>query len=213
MGVATEAVTNAGADPATLATVFASSLGDGEVMNKMCLAITDPNRSVSPTIFHNSVHNAPAGYWHIATGTMNRSNSIAGLDHTFTAGLIEAVTTTLIEKVDTLFVAYDMVTPHPLCQGKTADHPFAVALVISANGDNKTMGATLAYNPQGHDAVVTTLPEPIESIRTGNPASLSLPLLHAIATGATSPVIIAAPAGRQILVTLDALAAKEKGTP
>jgi hypothetical protein len=68
MRVAAEAMEGADADPVETATVFASSLGDGAVMNKMCLTLADPNQLVSPTIFHNSVHNAPAGYWHIGTG-------------------------------------------------------------------------------------------------------------------------------------------------
>ena len=42
-------------------TVFASSGGDSEVLDKICMALTQPDRPVSPTHFHQSVHNTPAG--------------------------------------------------------------------------------------------------------------------------------------------------------
>ena len=52
------------ADVAT--TVFTSASGDPETCHALCEALASPERLVSPTRFTNSVHNAPAGYWHIA---------------------------------------------------------------------------------------------------------------------------------------------------
>ena len=47
--------------PATLASVFASSDADIEIIHRICFALTDTARAVSPTDFHNSVHNAASG--------------------------------------------------------------------------------------------------------------------------------------------------------
>jgi len=54
--------TRAGVEPATLPSVFASSGGDGHNCHEICQALSLEERLISPTRFHNSVHNAAAGY-------------------------------------------------------------------------------------------------------------------------------------------------------
>jgi hypothetical protein len=66
--VAQAACVNAGRDPAQLATVFASTYGDLAITDYMCSTLARAPTTLSPTRFHNSVHNAAAGYWTIATG-------------------------------------------------------------------------------------------------------------------------------------------------
>jgi hypothetical protein len=80
-----------GRPAAGLAAVFASSTGDGENLHAICEALASEDRLISPTRFHNSVHNAPSGYWGIATGATQAADSIAAFDASFTAGLIEAL--------------------------------------------------------------------------------------------------------------------------
>ena len=70
LAVGQEAFKNAGRDAAITATVFASSSGEGETLHQMCETLASADRDVSPTRFHNSVHNAASGYWGIA----NRSH-------------------------------------------------------------------------------------------------------------------------------------------
>ena len=57
-----------GRDPATLPSVFTSAHGDLAVNDYMCATLATQPTAISPTRFHNSVHNAAAGYWTIATG-------------------------------------------------------------------------------------------------------------------------------------------------
>ena len=45
---------------------------------------------MSPTRFHNSVHNAPAGYWSIFARSRAPSTTLCGYDASFAAGLLEA---------------------------------------------------------------------------------------------------------------------------
>ena len=68
LGVGFEACRAAGIDPATLPTVFSASAGDGNNCHEICQQLATSDRQISPTRFHNSVHNAPAGYWSIASG-------------------------------------------------------------------------------------------------------------------------------------------------
>ena len=60
----------AGCDPATLPSVFASTHGDLAITDYMCETLATDPTAVSPTKFHNSVHNAAAGYWTIGYGRL-----------------------------------------------------------------------------------------------------------------------------------------------
>ncbi|MEN0077042.1 MAG: beta-ketoacyl synthase chain length factor, partial [Paracraurococcus sp.] len=80
LAAASEAVAGA-PDRAALETVFVSSNGDGAIIGSILAALHEPaGVALSPTQFHNSVHNAPAGYWHIAAGSAAPSLSLGGHD-------------------------------------------------------------------------------------------------------------------------------------
>ncbi len=55
-----EALQQAKHDPADMAMVFTASGGDGETIHAILSVLATDQREVSPTRFHNSVHNAPA---------------------------------------------------------------------------------------------------------------------------------------------------------
>jgi len=71
-----------------LPTVFTSSGGDGDNCHEICAALASRERHISPTRFHNSVHNAAAGYWSIAYGCTEASTSLCAGDASFGAGLL-----------------------------------------------------------------------------------------------------------------------------
>ena len=112
-------------------TVFASSGGDSEVLDKICLALTQPDRPVSPTHFHQSVHNTPAGYWAIAMGCMQPSLSLSAYDGSFAAGLREAAALAWAEQARVLLVAYDLPLPAPMAGRRKIVAPFGVALLLN----------------------------------------------------------------------------------
>ncbi len=62
---------------AEMAMVFAASGGDGETIHEILAVLATEQREVSPTRFHNSVHNAPSGYWAVATGSRAPSTSLS----------------------------------------------------------------------------------------------------------------------------------------
>ncbi len=130
LAVADQAVAMAGMDPAQLATVFTSATGDPANCHALCEALAAPSRMVSPTRFTNSVHNAGAGYWHIATQGSQSSTSIAGLDASFGAGLLEAAVQCLTNQEPVLLVASDVVYPAPLHALRPIEDVFAVAWVL-----------------------------------------------------------------------------------
>ncbi|HJU49409.1 MAG TPA: beta-ketoacyl synthase chain length factor, partial [Pseudogulbenkiania sp.] len=92
MAVGLAAVESAGADAGSLPNVFSSTGGDCENCHSLLDVLASSERMISPTRFHNSVHNAPAGYWGIATQCTEASTSLCAYDATFGAGLLETVT-------------------------------------------------------------------------------------------------------------------------
>src|SRR5262245_49841016 len=75
-------------DPATLASIFTSTHGDLAITDAMCATLAADPRELSPTRFHNSVHNAPAGYWTVAAHCHKPATAISAAHGSFAAGLV-----------------------------------------------------------------------------------------------------------------------------
>src|SRR6516165_8625009 len=131
LAVGLEAAGRAGVDPAQLPTVFTSSGGDGENCHEICEALASAERQLSPTRFHNSVHNAPAGYWGIATGATAAANSLCAHDASFAAGLLEALCQVAVEHTAVLLIAYDASYPEPMRSVRPIPDAFGGALVLA----------------------------------------------------------------------------------
>jgi hypothetical protein len=145
-----QALAAAGADAADLAGVFGSSEGDGETIHSICSAVAQPGYPVSPTRFHNSVHNAPAGYWSIATGSRSGSSSVCAADDTAAAALLDAAVQAVAEEAPVLLVLYDVVPPAPLARLPQVGQPFAAALLLRPLGagmPGRPLGLRLAPGP------------------------------------------------------------------
>ncbi len=166
-----------------LATVFASSEGDMEIVDKICRALDTDDRPVSPTHFHNSVHNAPAGYASIAAGSQNASTSIAALGGSFASGLLEAAVQTCTEQQPVMLVAYDYPVPFPLNEPIPITLPFAASLLLSAepNADGNLARLDLRLERDGPESRLEDTQ--LERLRQDNPAARSLPLLQTLAKG------------------------------
>jgi len=131
LAVAFEAASRAKVDPAGLASVFSSSGGDGHNCHELCQALALDGREISPTRFSNSVHNAAAGYWSIATGAKLESNVLCAFDGSFCAGLLEAVTQVVVDGESLLLVAYDTEYPEPIHSKRPVPDAFGAALVLT----------------------------------------------------------------------------------
>src|SRR5690606_22218917 len=74
LAIMLEAISAAKLDSATLPSVFTASNGDGFNCHAINETLVSDERDISPTRFHNSVHNAAAGYCSIATKAMTPSS-------------------------------------------------------------------------------------------------------------------------------------------
>ena len=188
LAAAQEALEGAAIAAAEAATVFASSSGDGETLHQMCEALAGPLREVSPTRFHNSVHNAAAGYWSIGAASRQPSVTLCAYDASFAAGLIEAAIQVLVNRMPVLLVAYDLPYPQPLAAVRKIEDPLAVALLFSPEPRASTLGVW--HVAIGEGPAVTRFPESLPRGLCTNPAAHALPLLAAVARGASETLAI-----------------------
>lgn len=179
IAVAQQAVASAAIDPGCLAAVFASSSGDGVICHEICEALATEDRQISPTRFHNSVHNAAAGYWSIATGATAASSAICAFDASFAAGLLEALTQIAVSGEPALLTAYETTYPEPLRATRPVSDAFGMALVLTPTSEAASIARITAALS---DAPGDQMGDPqLESLRAGVPAARSLPLLRLLA--------------------------------
>ncbi len=180
------------------ACIFASALGDGNTAHAILSALCEPEKLVSPTHFHNSVHNASAGYWSIGVGSHAASTSIAAGDGTFGAGLLKAMMTVTLGQSPALLVVADHPFPAPLDAKRPLDGAFAVGLVLAP--DDGVAGPIISMSAS--DLVPTTPPlvSALSRIWRGCPAARAVPLLEALKRGGT--VVVEAGTGYCLSLTV-----------
>lgn len=188
LAVGAEAFEAAGLSPATIPAVFASSGGDGQTIHSILGTLAGEDRALSPTRFHNSVHNVAAGYWSIATGAKAPATSLCAHDGSFAAGLIEAAAQAMTDGQPVALIAYDLPYPGPLAQVRRIPEAFAVALVLAPEprGSGRML-MELSLNPEPC-APTPASPEALEPMRQTVPAARCLALLAALARGAPAEV-------------------------
>ena len=188
LAVGLEATRTAGIDPAGLPAVFTSSGGDGQNCHEICEALASAERLISPTRFHNSVHNAPAGYWGIATGDTAAANSLCAHDGSFAAGLLEALCQVAVDRTRVLLIAYDTSYPEPMRSVRPIPDAFGVALLLAPPAAT----AALAHlELSWSEAPADRMADPaLERLRAAIPAARSLPLLAQLARAAPGRVLI-----------------------
>jgi hypothetical protein len=195
------ACTEAGRDPATLASVFASTHGDLAITDYMCgTLVTDP-RSISPTRFHNSVHNAAAGYWTIGAGCRMPATAVSAYDGSFAQGLIEAAATVHCDRQPVLLVAYDAASRGPLAAVSRSEGLLAAALVLApmhggARGPRLRIALQPGDAPDADSALARRL--------SGNAMAPMLPLIELLATPRNGIAMLRAGQGRCLRVEVQA---------
>ena len=159
-----------------LQTVFTSSGGDGSNCKAICEQLASDDPLISPTKFHNSVHNTVAGYWGIATGCMKPAQVISAQDGSFAAGLLEAAIQTIASQSRTLLISYDTSYPEPINSIRHIADTAAIALILDVPNDHygRYPNLRLSLSTNNGTKECSTLSVPI-------PTLASLPLLDGVA--------------------------------
>lgn len=188
--VAARACAAAGCSPAELPSVFASTHGDLAISDYMCATLVKTPTLISPIKFHNSVHNAAAGYWSIGTGSYATYTSISAFNYTFGTGLLEAATQALCERKSVLYVAFDieakgaMVSVSPsrgmlgtaLILSTASDMPSLAQLALSVESAQPLTQACSAAAPLVQDNVLAPCLPFFEALASSSPQSVLLGL-------------------------------------
>ncbi|MEP7297367.1 MAG: beta-ketoacyl synthase chain length factor [Burkholderiales bacterium] len=185
--VADAAVRQSGRSARELPSVFTSCHGDLPITDAICTALVEHPERVSPTRFHNSVHNAASGYWGIATGCVQASTAVSAFESSFAAGLLEVATQVAADERTVLLVGYDVAACGALASTTASRGLLAVALVLAPQRSSRTRAA-LEWRLD---------PGPVERIALRSEAALplamnamadALPLFEALARGDTGPL-------------------------
>ncbi|TXH67920.1 MAG: hypothetical protein E6Q88_10300 [Lysobacteraceae bacterium] len=206
--VAQAACVAAGRDPATLPSVFASTHGDLPITDYMCATLASDPRAISPTKFHNSVHNAAAGYWTIGVGCLQAATAISAYDASFAEGLIEALSQLRAGADAVLLVAYDTAATGALRSVHDCDGLLGGALVLgrdTGQGRGPRLHADLRHlDPWRVDPPHVESHEPsavdhrcaLMRHASSNAMAPMLPLFDALARGQTMARLHAGPERR-----------------
>jgi hypothetical protein len=190
ISVAQQAVADAAVDAAGLTAVFTSSGGDGLICHEICETLASADRQLSPTRFHNSVHNAAAGYWSLATGATAASTALCAYDASFSAGLLEALALVTVDRVAVILSAYETSYPEPLRSKRPLPDAFAVAMVLTPTPSPHAR-AKLTVSICDGETEADRLSDPqLEALRAALPAARSLPLLRLLARRESGRVVL-----------------------
>lgn len=173
----------AGLDASDLASVFVSGLGDTQLTDYMCKVLAGENKALSPTKFHNSVHNAAAGYWTISTNCMQAANSVAGFNESVSLTLMEALVQSNAEQRPLLLTFYDAPSSPVLLALLENEHPFAVSIIIAPLSQGAALPLTATVSEQQVSWPSMELSGELGECYQHNPCAKILPVLQFL-TGA-----------------------------
>ena len=174
---------------ATVPAIFISADGDGAVLAQMLRGLAQREIAISPTVFHNSVYNAPAGYWSIATRSTAPSTTLCADAASVAVGLMEAYAQAHVTGKPVLVVAADVPFPEEIRTLGASAAPFAFALLIDiAQGSELPRLERLDIKRgtlKNEDEA-----DPLARDFAGNTASTALPILRALARGERASVAL-----------------------
>jgi hypothetical protein len=177
--VAAKACEAAGRAPSDLPSVFASTHGDIAISDYMCTTLAGTPALISPIKFHNSVHNAAAGYWSIGTGSQAPYTAISAFEHTFGAGLLEAAAQIACEGKPVLYVAFDIEAKGALGTVTPSRGMLGAALVLGPRSSEN--GMTLALQIETGGSAITPASSPAAEYIAGNALAPCLPFFELLA--------------------------------
>lgn len=171
----------AGLSPDDVAVVFSSSMGDMQITDYMCRALAETPKLISPTKFHNSVHNAAPGYWSITTGAFVPASAISAYDNTASMALLEGAIQVVEESTPVVVVTQEVQSTVPLHDTCPSTQAFSAAFLLAPSHQHGAAIAELDFSVTKEASewppLGATLPAGLDS----NFGARLLPLLCAIA--------------------------------
>jgi hypothetical protein len=169
--------------PDEVAVVFSSAMGDMQITDYMCRALAETPKLISPTRFHNSVHNAAPGYWSITTGAFTPATAVSAHEHTSSMAFLEAAIQVVEEESPVVLVTQEVTAPLPLFDICPSEQPFSAAFLMVPSGSRSSAACTLKFSVTEGAADWPSLNGELGRQFSSNFGARLLPLLAAIAAG------------------------------
>ena len=209
--VAAAACAHSGRDPRELPSVFASTYGDVVLSHQLSDTLAKTPLLTSPTRFHNSVHNAAAGYWAIATGCFQPYTALAAQECTFAAGLLTAVAHALTEQKPVLYVVYDIEPCGPLATVISTRGVLGAALVLAPQRCERVLGR-LEWRVSARERPETRARPDNDALVAGHALARSLSLFEALADGIPRDIVQALAPRLMLELRFEPLALTTRGS-
>jgi hypothetical protein len=193
----------AGMEAGRPATVFASQMSDMETTDYICRVLAQSPELMSPTKFHNSVHNAAVGYWSIATENSSPANAIAAFELSVPMALLEAAAQLHAEQIPVLVVAQDSAPPQAfdyICPGAES---LAAAMLLAPTGSNASVLAECDLRTVGRPCEWPQLPPGLPGGLAANASAKILPVIEAVMGASTDEARLTFPLARDLSLELD----------
>ena len=170
-------------DTSTLRSVWANAHGEHSAAIRLLEMMPRGEGKVSPTHFHNSVHNTASGYASIASHNAAISTTLTGGTELVASALLEAWSLAQSSGAPVALVWADEVLRPPFAKSDIPE-PLALALLL----DPQPEGALAALESLRRDTAVPALPqhEHFGRLHVG----AALPLVEAVAKGERGTVAL-----------------------
>jgi hypothetical protein len=156
-------------------------MGDMQITDYLCRTLATPPRLVSPTRFHNSVHNATMGYWSIASHCHASTNAISAYTYTAPMAFLEAAIQAAEDDVPVLLVTPEMAAPLALHDTCPSDQPFSAAILLTPSEHCPNPVATIQFSVNRSTVKWPDLPEDLNRYFGNNFGAKLVPLIAIIA--------------------------------
>lgn len=183
----TQACTMAGLAQDAASSVFTSTLGDIGISDYICSTLTGENKLLSPTKFHNSVHNAPSGYWSISAGNQQPGSYVGGFLYSFPVALLEAVTMVVTEHEPVAVVATDVAHTNPFSDICQITESASIALMLEPDHTCSGWPAGFEVSRRNESRQAerwpAATPAAIQQLGESSPVARALAVLSVLASG------------------------------
>lgn len=177
--VVARASDQAGIEPSAATVILASVYGEILTTGQLLSMMTeDPSSPLSPTRFHNSVHNTPIGYLSIATENHSGSTAISAGSATVAMALLEAATTVAAGQGPVVVAIVEEPLPEGLAPDGGVYDGLAVAFVVESR---REAGVAVRLTQAEASAPLPDLPESFAANPCAGAVSVAAALLGDVA--------------------------------
>jgi hypothetical protein len=180
--VLVQATEQAGCDLASVPTIWATAHGEHTTALRLLAMMRRGEGKLSPTHFHNSVHNTASGYASISTGNTTASSTLTGGGELVAAALLEAICCVETDAESVVLVLADEPLKGAFARADSTQ-PLALSLCLSSRPEGAV--ATLsslrrehvsAHKPESHFGalhIAAAIPL-LEHVTRGRPGCVAL---------------------------------------